>query len=655
MVEAVIEAIENAGLRFDLAAAVVGGIISYARLKVELAEFFSQALPRSRLSIEDLYIRAFGDHAPDGLLVLGVLSGAALGFILTRSLMSVFRVAFPEVIKQVAESDPNPQLVPYRLPPWPDEGKTPHFVIGEEHHSDGRFCSAPSWHVIPLKGLVGSVLVVGAPGTAKTAAVILPFIEQLTEFRARDPASKVSLFVLDRKGSLGQQVRKIAERHGRSRDLVVLRLGGPKLNLLSDALPAASIAAALVAANSLRQAGASHDEPEWIKSGIYRIFWHALGISRQAYGPTTLKNLSQLLSGPLRADPSPDDPNAVPEALAKELERYRQAFKARLIRGDFPDTAAAEEEFEYHAQYFERQFVRMNARNKATLIDAALDLVEPFASPELAETFCPAVRDRPQTVRDRSPTASNPEYPGMSALMESGHIVVFEPDERLGRAAVTIAILLKLEFQRAALGRLKQAEASGEPISRLWGFVADEYQSFVSVGGQDEGDDGFVALSREALITNVFATQSLAGLQARIGEPKLRTLMGAIRTKLFLTLTDPSDCQLASRIAGEDYRRIQSTSFSEANKNARLNPVTDTLQAGSTTVSEQRSYSEQLRPDFLPVAFSRLQTFEAIACVFDGQRQRDPVKLYLKPAFLPRELPHNQFPHHKRAAKGTTS
>jgi hypothetical protein len=655
MVEAVIEAIENAGLRFDLAAAVVGGIISYARLKVELADFFSQALPRARYSIGDLFTAAFGSHAHTGLLVLGVLSGAALGFILTRSLMSVFRVAFPEVIKQVAESDPKPQLVPYRLPPWPDEGQTPQFVIGEEHHSDGKFCSTPSWHVIPLKGLVGSVLVVGAPGTAKTAAVILPFIEQLTEFRARDPASKVSLFVLDRKGSLGGQVRKIAERHGRSRDLVVLRLGGPKLNLLSDALPAASIAAALVAANSLRQAGASHDEPEWIKSGIYRIFWHALGIYRLAYGPTTLKDLCQLLSGPLRADPPPDEPNTVPEQLKKELERYYKAFQARLSRGDFPDpAAAAEEEFEYHAQYFEHQFVRMNARNKATLIDAALDLVEPFASPQLAETFCPTVRDRSQTARDR-PQAAKVEYPGMSALMESGHIVVFEPDERLGRAAVTIAILLKLEFQRAALGRLKQAEATGEPISRLWGFVADEYQSFVSVGGQDEGDDGFVALSREALITNVFATQSLAGLQARIGEPKLRTLMGAIRTKLFLTLTDPSDCQLASRIAGEDYRRIQSTSFSEANKNARLNPVTDTLQAGSTTVSEQRSYSEQLRPDFLPVAFSRLQTFEAIACVFDGQRQRDPVKLYLKPAFLPRELPHNQFPHHKRAAKGTTS
>ena len=325
MVEAVIEAIENAGLRFDLAAAVVGGIISYARLKVELAEFFSQALPRARYSIGDLFTAAFGSHAHTGLLVLGVLSGAALGFILTRSLMSVFRVAFPEVIKQVAESDPNPQLVPYRLPPWPDEGKTPQFVIGEEHHSDGRFCSAPSWHVIPLKGLVGSVLVVGAPGTAKTAAVILPFIEQLTEFRAHDPASKVSLFVLDRKGSLGQQVRKIAERHGRSRDLVVLRLGGPKLNLLSDALPAASMAACRPALAASRPSPAisrascasskrKHGTSIWLPNGMGLHYpglraiydqegrlqgfkYKSNGADKHIYGGLLCENIVQALAG----------------------------------------------------------------------------------------------------------------------------------------------------------------------------------------------------------------------------------------------------------------------------------------------------------------------------------------------------------------------
>ncbi len=378
----------------------------------------------------------------------------------------------------------------------------------------------------------------------------------------------------------------------------------------------------------------SHDEPEWIKSGINRIFHHAIGLFRLAYGEVTLKDLAQLLSGPLRADAPPDDPNAIPEELSQELKRFYRAFQDRLTEANLSEAnlseaqrAELEAEFAFHANYFEQQFARMNSRNKATLIDAALDLVELFAAPDLAETFC----------------SKQTEFGGIGPRIENGEIVVFAPDERLGRAAITAAIILKLDFQRSALNRLRQAELTGVPPTRLWAFVADEYQAFATVG--DEGDDAFFALSREALISNVLATQSLAGLQAKMGETRLRTLLGAIRTKLFLTLADPNDSQLASRLAGESYRPVQSTSFSESNKNARLNPLTDALEASSSTVSEQRSYSEQLRPDFLPIAFSRLNTCEAIICSFNGERQR-VVKIYLKPDYLPRELPHNQAPHY---------
>ncbi|MCK7529028.1 MAG: hypothetical protein MZV64_71455 [Ignavibacteriales bacterium] len=44
--------------------------------------------------------------------------------------------------------------------------------------------------------------------------------------------------------------------------------------------------------------------------------------------------------------------------------------------------------------------------------------------------------------------------------------------------------------------------------------------------------------------------------------------MARFCTKMFLTLTDPSDCRLASRIAGEDYEKVKSTTFTEANKKA---------------------------------------------------------------------------------------
>ena len=635
LVEAIQQGIESAGLRFDLAAALLGGMTSYFRLLETLADFLSQVLPRSSYTVADLYLAAFGRHAQEVLLYLGVASGAALAFAATRIAATAFNVCFPEAVKQAriphqGAANPSSRLL-YQLPPFPPQAERPQFVVGEEHAPDGTFIYTPRWHVIPQKGLVGGLLAVGAPGSAKTAAVIKPFIEQIVEFGAHDPATRVSLFAVDRKGSLAKTISKIAARHGRS--VTVLRLGGPKFNLLSSTLPAAAVANALVAAYALRGQN-SHDEPEWIKSGINRIFHHAIGLFRLAYGEVTLKDLAQLLSGPLRADAPPDDPNAIPEELSQELKRFYRAFQDRLTEANLSEAnlseaqrAELEAEFAFHANYFEQQFVRMNSRNKATLIDAALDLVELFAAPDLAETFC----------------SKQTEFGGIGPLMESGEIVVFSPDERLGRAAITAAIILKLDFQRSALNRLRQAEMTGVPPTRLWAFVADEYQAFATVG--DEGDDAFFALSREALITNVLATQSLAGLQAKMGEARLRTLLGAIRTKLFLTLADPNDSQLASRLAGESYRPVQSTSFSESNKNARLNPLTDALEASSSTVSEQRSYSEQLRPDFLPIAFSRLNTCEAIICSFNGERQR-VVKIYLKPDYLPRELPHNQAPHY---------
>lgn len=632
LVAAIQQGIESAGLRFDLAAALLGGMTSYFRLLETLADFLSQVLPRSSYTVADLYMAAFGRYAQEVLLYLGVASGAALAFSATRIAATVFNVCFPDLVKEArrptwAANGPTgtaPRLL-YQLPPWPQADR-PQFVLGEEHQPDGTFVGNPRWHVIPLNGLVAGILVVGAPGSNKTQGVIKPAFNQLVEYRAHDLAERVALLAVDRKGSLAGELGQIAARHGRT--VKVLRLGGPKFNLLSSTLPAAALASALVAVYALRGQN-SHDEPEWIKSGVYRLFLHAIGILRLAYGEVTLKDLALLLSGPLRADAPPDDANAIPEELSHELKRFYRAFQDRLTNANLSEAQRAEleAEFDYHAHFFERQFVRMNPKNKATLIDAALDLVEPFAAPDLAETFC----------------AQGSEIDSVGTLMEKGEIVVFAPDERLGRAAITAVILLKLEFQRSALNRLKQAELTGIKPTRLWAFIADEYQAFATVG--EDGDDAFAALSREALVTNILATQSLAGLQAKMGEARLRTLLGAIRTKVFLTLTDPTDCQLASRLAGETYKPIQSTSFSESNKNARLNPLTDTLEAGSTTVSEQLNFSEQLRPDFLPSAVARLNAGEAIVCSFDGQRQRT-VKVYLKPFYLPRELPHNQTPHY---------
>lgn len=233
--EPLIEQIEQSGVPLDWALALSGGFISYYRLSEELAVFFARDIGRSQ-TVADLYLTAFGRHSEDVLLTLGVTSGAAIGYIVARLVRTLIRLAFPEIVRKVAEDTPPPPWI-YRLPPWPEAQEAPQFVVGEEHEANGRFCAKPQWHTIPLKGLVGSVLVVGAPGSAKTIAAVLPFIAQMVEYRTGDSARKVALFVLDRKGSLSAEVRQggINQRRliaGIHPDKLVCKVIGVKIKLL---------------------------------------------------------------------------------------------------------------------------------------------------------------------------------------------------------------------------------------------------------------------------------------------------------------------------------------------------------------------------------------------------------------------------------------
>jgi len=91
------EAMQQAGLRLDIVVALIGGIISYFRLKPIVTQFLSQGFGNSsRHTVSDLYIAAFGAYAPETLLLIGVLSGAAMCFAVARSFTHLVRRLFPE-------------------------------------------------------------------------------------------------------------------------------------------------------------------------------------------------------------------------------------------------------------------------------------------------------------------------------------------------------------------------------------------------------------------------------------------------------------------------------------------------------------------------------------------------------------------------------
>lgn len=150
---------------------------------------------------------------------------------------------------------PKPDEVSGPLPPYPDPllRDELELIVGELHHQlKPKPSPAPRWLSIPERGLYTGICVVGAIGSGKTKAVILPAMRQLFAYRAGDPLRRLSGVVLEVKGDLCRQVQRILEGCGRGQDYVDVSLDGDirynPLNSDADAYALAfNIASVIVA------------------------------------------------------------------------------------------------------------------------------------------------------------------------------------------------------------------------------------------------------------------------------------------------------------------------------------------------------------------------------------------------------------------------
>jgi len=150
---------------------------------------------------------------------------------------------------------PKPDEITGPLPPYPDPllRENLFMVVGEVHRQLKPLPSpTPSWLCISERGLYTGLCVIGAIGSGKTQAAILPAMRQLFAYRARDPEQRLSGVVLEVKGDLCRQVRKILEVCGRAEDYVEVSLTGDirynPLNNDSDAYAQAFNIASVITA-----------------------------------------------------------------------------------------------------------------------------------------------------------------------------------------------------------------------------------------------------------------------------------------------------------------------------------------------------------------------------------------------------------------------
>ena len=180
--------------------------------------------------------------------------------------------------------------------------------------------------------------------------------------------------------------------------------------------------------------------------------------------------------------------------------------------------------------------------------------------------------------------------------------------------------MLKLDFQRAVIQRIPKIAAHPERIWRDLLFVCDEYHAFATVGETDPtGDERTFALSRQARLIPIVATQSVSSLRSALpGDESWRTLLQCFRTKVFLATSDEFTARAAADLCGRRDRLKAHYTLSEGGQGAHISLLTGRATAARQTVSASKSYAPHHEYIFSPRVFTELQNGQAIALPYDG-------------------------------------
>jgi len=580
----------------------------------------------------------------------------------------LFSLAYVHIYRRESE------LAAGALPPYPDlrTRQDLSLVLGEVHRQlIPKPSPAPQWLTIPERGLYTGTCIVGATGSGKTVALILPAMRQLFAYRANDPERKLSGVVLEVKGDLCRQLRRILKWCGREQDYVEVSLDGDiRYNPLNNSLD--PYAQAFNIASIITSIWGKGKEPFWQQSYTDLVRYVIL-LHRVRDGYLTLVDLFRTVISAGRLE----------EMLIEVGSRFSRTQYVGIGKGGYRRYEAAlaplgfewnkeakqyvavwTEELEqllvhetdaeffvytrkpYSLEHYDRfdsvrywywehwKFFRSEV--KTSIIQGIVVFLSLFETdPQVRRVFCP-----PKELYEGKHCAGDPKgrvLPPFEQLIEMGTVVGLNFPVALNPAlAKTIGTLMKIDYQRAVLLRIPKMDAEPEKHYRATVFLCDEYQNFATVGGDNpNGDERFLSISRQPKCIPIVATQSVASLKDALPNEGVKTLLQAFRSKVFLTTSDPETARYASELCGKADRTRVSYTVSESSTNANVGWLSGRTSSSKGSVSASKQYQKHKEPLFEEKVFFDLQNAQTVVVAFDGVTPLPPTYCYLKPDFLP--------------------
>ncbi len=285
-------------------------------------------------------------------------------------------------------------------------------------------------------------------------------------------------------------------------------------------------------------------------------------------------------------------------------------------------------------RWFNQTWMRLDNRLKASIVEGIVVFLSLFdENPAVHRAFCPS---REAYIPPFAPGAPRP-LPPLEDLLETGHVLGLNFPVVLNPAlARGLAVMLKLDFQRAVLNRIGRMTRHPERVWRDLLFVADEYHAFATVGETDPtGDERAFALSRQARLIPIVATQSISSLRSALpGDEAWRTLLQCFRTKIFLATSDEFTARIAAELCGRADRVKARYGLSESGQGAHVSLLTGRATAASHSLSASKTYMIESDFVFQPRVFTELPHAQAVALPYDGLNPLPAQYRYLKPYYL---------------------
>ncbi len=477
---------------------------------------------------------------------------------------------------------------------WPVKENELKLVIGEIHNKDGSRKEKYDWLTLNEDGLYTGLIIIGSTGTGKTSSCAYPFLDQLLNCSKNEEDKKIGALILDVKGDFWKTAADIIKNYGRASDIIIIEPGsGYFYNPIHyPNLDVSIIAERLYSVLENLNSNDGRQDSFWKDKSI-NLLASSIGLLRITFKYVTLDAVYEIIS---------DEEKLVNvinySKKLIDLKKINESDKGNLIM---------------YIDYFSgSDYKNLDERTKGIIKSESLRVCSDFIKPLYKKTFCAPEKDL--------------NFPGFQEVINKGKIIILRmPESQYGLTGRAIGIMLKLDYFRTVLNRVYNAVINNKiNTARPVLFLCDEYQNYVT-SGDIESDSEFFARCRQSKAINIMLTQSYSSLKLKLGsEEKLNSLIGNIRSSVWLSLSDDYSREKASKICDKEFKAKITENITEQDDSARFNSYIGGLLSDDNTISQGTSKTMEKMPAFDTDDFANLKLNQAIYRIYSDKAIKGP-------------------------------